>query len=79
MTDTDVQRLAARRQCFFGVTQCSPLGHRCVPVPDTLGEMVDLWLCSCVVRQLCLNLFFLANIYEKSLFLHCSSRRSARY
>merc|ERR1740117_2869708 len=49
MTDEDVKLLAARNQCFVGVTQCFPPQHVCMPVPQTVNDLADLWLSSMCV------------------------------
>lgn len=49
LTDKDVEAASARNQCFIGVTQCFPPRHRCEPIPKTVRDLVDLWLCSCNV------------------------------
>jgi len=49
LTDADVKAAAARGNCFIGVTQLLPPRHRCEPIPETLNDLIDLWLCSCCV------------------------------
>lgn len=49
LTDKDVEAASARGNCFIGVTQCVPPRHRCEPIPSTLNDLIDLWLCSCCV------------------------------
>lgn len=46
VTDRDVEELSARKTCYIGVTQCLPPQHRCVEVPSSLQELVELMVCS---------------------------------
>jgi len=46
MTEQDCEQLAARRQCFIGVTQCFPPRHCCLGVPGGIRELARLVTCS---------------------------------
>ena len=46
LTDGDVARTSAQNRAFIGVTQCFPLAHRCVNVPENTKDLIDLYLCS---------------------------------
>lgn len=46
ISEEDVARLSARKQCFIGVTQCFPPRHCCVATPASRRDLAALWLSS---------------------------------
>lgn len=46
MIDKDVEQLAAKHQCYIGVTQCFPPKHCSLPAPTTLRGLSELVTCS---------------------------------